>query len=84
MSNMFATDDYKAFFPGRKRILRDLDSTTSLRFGGPTSFAEVERDTLAAIEGSAMPQRYKNVLTKFFKGDDFTVLPPKNAVGATI
>lgn len=78
------SDDYKAFFPGRKRILRDLDSTTSLRFGGPTSFAEVEQDTLDAIEESAMPQRYKKVLTKFFRGEDFAVLPPKNAVGATV
>lgn len=78
------SDDYKTFFPGRKRILRDLDSTTSLRFGGPTSFAEVEQDTLDAIEESAMPQRYKKVLTKFFRGEDFTVLPPKNAVGATV
>lgn len=69
------SDDYRAFFPGRRRILRDLDATTSLRFGGPTTFADVERDTLAAIQESHMPQHYKEVLTKFFKGDSFTVLP---------
>lgn len=75
------SDDYKAFFPGRRRILRDLDATTSLRFGGPTSFADVEKDALAAIEESDIPQRYKRVLTRFFKGEVFTVLPPKSAVG---
>lgn len=71
------SDDYKAFFPGRRRILRDLDATTSLRFGGPTSFAGVEEDALAAIDESVMPKSYKDVLMKFFKGEDFTVLPRK-------
>lgn len=72
------SEDYKTFFPGRRRILRDLDATTSLRFGGPTSFAGVEKDALVAIEESAMPQCYKDVLKKFFRGEDFTVLPPKS------
>ena len=74
-----ASEDYKAFFPGRRRILRDLDATTSLRFGGPTSFAGVEKDALAAIDESAMPKGYKDVLMKFFKGEDFSVLPKKTA-----
>lgn len=69
------SDDYKDFFPGRRRVLRDLDATTSFRFGGPLTFADVEKDTLAAIQESDMPQHYKEVLTKFFKGDSFTVLP---------
>lgn len=73
------SDDYKTFFPGRRRILRDLDATTSLRFGGPMSFAGVEEDALAAIDESNMPKSYKDVLTKFFKGEDFTVLPKKTA-----
>ena len=71
------SDDYKTFFPDRRRILRDLDATTSFRFGGPTSFAEVEKDALAAIDESVMPKCYKDILLKFFKGEDFTVIPPK-------
>ena len=71
------SDDYKTFFPGRRRILRDLDATTSLRFGGPTSFAGVEEDALAAIDESVMPNGYKDILKNFFKGEDFTVLPTK-------
>lgn len=73
------SDDYKTFFPGRRRILRDLDATTSLRFGGPTSFAGVEEDALAAIDESVMPNGYKDILKNFFKGEDFTVLPTKIA-----
>jgi serine/threonine protein kinase len=69
-----SSDEYRAFFPGRRRILRDLDATTSFRFGGPSSFAEVENDALEAIEESGMPRRYKDVLAKFFRGEAFTVL----------
>ena len=74
------SDDYKTFFPGRRRILRDLDATTSLRFGGPTTFADVECDALAAIVESSIPQSYKDVLMKFFEGEEFTVIPNKATV----
>ena len=67
--------DYRRFFPGRRRILRDLDATTSFRFGGPSAFADEERDVLDAIEQSAMPDSYKGVLRRFFSGEDFTVMP---------
>lgn len=76
------SEDYKTFFPGRRRILRDLDATTSLRFGGPTSFAGIEEDALAAIDESVMPKSYKDVLRKFFRGEDFTVLPTKGLASA--
>lgn len=69
--------DYRAFFPNRRRILRDIDATTSFRFGGPRTFSGVEEESLAAIAESAMPQSYKDVLMKFFTGEDFTVLPKK-------
>lgn len=71
------SDDYRKFFPGRRRILRDLDATTSFRFGGPASFADVEEDTLSAIGESSMPECYKSVLRRFFSGDDFTVMPSR-------
>lgn len=71
------SDKYRAFFPGRRRILRDLDASTSFRFGGPPAFAHEEQDVLAAIEDSRMPSDYKGVLKRFFKGETFTVLPPR-------
>lgn len=69
------SEDYRRFFPGRRRILRDLDATTSFRFGGPASFAGEEKDVLDAIAESEMPTCYKDVLTDFFKGEAFTVMP---------
>lgn len=70
-----ASDDYRRFFPNRRRVLRDLDATTSFRFGGPASFAEEEEAVLGAVAESAMPACYKDVLTNFFRGDSFTVMP---------
>ncbi|MBQ8113997.1 MAG: hypothetical protein IJ146_12425 [Kiritimatiellae bacterium] len=69
------SDQYWKFFPGRKRILRDIDATTSFRFGGPTTFSGVEDETLRAISESSMPQSYKGVLSDFFSGRKFTVEP---------
>ena len=74
----FRQADYAAFFPSRRRrILRDLDATTSFRLNGPTTFSGVEDETIAAIRESALPSGYKDVLTKFFKGEAFTVLPTR-------
>ena len=68
--------DYGAFFPDRRRrILRDLDATTSFRFAGPATFSGVEDETVTAVRESGLPDCYKDVLTKFFKGEAFTVLP---------
>jgi len=74
---LLEASQYREFFPNRRRILRDIDATTSFRFNGPLTFSGVEEESLAAIEESAMPQCYKDVLRKFFKGEDFTVLPRK-------
>lgn len=72
------SSDYKAFFPSQRgrRILRDIDATTSFRFGGPDIFSGVEDETLEGIENSNMPESYKQVLLKFFKGEDFSLIPP--------
>ena len=69
------SSDYKALFPGRRRILRDIDAVTSFRFAGPLTFSGVEDETLKAIDESEMPARYKKVLRDFFKGEAFTVDP---------
>ena len=68
-------EDYQRFFPGRRRILRDIDATTSFRFSGPPTFSGVEDETLEAIEKSNMPASYKDVLADFFKGEAFSVMP---------
>ena len=68
-------EDYKKFFPGRRRILRDIDATTSFRFNGPPTFSGVEDETLDAIDESNMPESYKRVLADFFRGDAFSVMP---------
>jgi hypothetical protein len=67
--------DYRSFFPNRRRILRDIDATTSFRFDGPHTFSGVEDETLAAIQESKMPDCYKAVLSDFFSGKSFTVMP---------
>ena len=70
------SDQYRAFFPDhRRRILRDIDATTSFRFGGPETFSGVEEETLDAIRGSRLPEGYKKTLLDFFSGEKFTVLP---------
>lgn len=69
------SEDYQRFFPGRRRILRDIDATTSFRFNGPKTFSGVEDETLRAIEESRMPERYKTILSGFFKGEEFSVMP---------
>ena len=70
------SDQYRAFFPDhRRRILRDIDATTSFRFGGPETFSGVEEETLDAIRGSRLPESYKKTLLDFFSGEKFTVLP---------
>ena len=68
-------EDYQRFFPGRRRILRDIDATTSFRFNGPLTFSGVEDETLEAIANSSMPKSYKKVLADFFSGKTFTVKP---------
>ena len=73
-----SSSQYNAFFPGhRRRILRDIDATTSFRFGGPNTFSGVEEETLNAIEESDMLPSYKAVLRDFFSGKGFTVEPKK-------
>ncbi|MBQ3289108.1 MAG: hypothetical protein IJH50_06825 [Kiritimatiellae bacterium] len=74
--------DYQRFFPGRRRILRDIDATTSFRFGGPPTFSGVEDETLDAIDESNMPASYKKVLADFFKGESFSVSPQKRLSGS--
>lgn len=70
------SDQYRAIFPDhRRRILRDIDATTSFRFGGPETFSGVEEETLDAIRGSRLPESYKKTLLDFFSGEKFTVLP---------
>ena len=70
------SDQYRAFFPDhRRRILRDIDATTSFRFGGPETFSGVEKETLDAISESRLPESYKKTLLDFFSGEKFTVLP---------
>lgn len=70
------SDQYRAFFPDhRRRILRDIDATTSFRFGGPETFSGVEEETLDAIRGSRLPESYKKTLLDFFSGEKFTVQP---------
>ena len=70
-------EDYQRFFPGRRRILRDIDATTSFRLSGPPTFSGVEDETLEAIEKSNMPASYKDVLSEFFKGEAFSVMPQR-------
>ena len=69
------SSDYHALFPGRRRILRDIDAATSFRFAGPLTFSGVEDETLLAIDQSEIPAGYKKVLREFFKGNAFTVDP---------
>ena len=70
------SDQYRAFFPDhRRRILRDIDATTSFRFGGPETFSGVEKEALDAIRESRLPESYKKTLLDFFSGEKFTVLP---------
>ena len=70
------SDQYRAFFPDqRRRILRDIDATTSFQFGGPETFSGVEKETLDAIRESRLPESYKKTLLDFFSGENFTVLP---------
>ena len=69
-------DQYREFFPDhRRRILRDIDATTSFRFGGPETFSGVEKETLDAIRESRLPESYKKTLLDFFSGERFTVQP---------
>ena len=71
-----APDEYKNFFPDRRRrILRDIDATTSFRFGGPDTFSGIEEETLRAVRESNLPESYKAVLLDFFSGKGFSVLP---------
>ena len=71
------SSQYSDFFPGRRRILRDIDATTSFRFGGPRTFSGVEEETLNAINESCMPSSYKAVLCDFFSGKGFSVEPKR-------
>ena len=75
--------DYGRFFPDRtrepdrRRIFRDIDATTSLRFGGPQTFSGIEEQTLKAIECGELPEIYKQTLLKYFRGESFDYLPPE-------
>ena len=70
------SDQYREFFPdSHRRILRDIDATTSFRFGGPETFSGIESETLDAIKGSRLPESYKETLLDFFSGKKFTVQP---------
>lgn len=71
-----APEEYKDFFPNhRRRILRDIDATTSFRFGGPDTFSGIEEETLKAVSESPLPESYKKILADFFAGKTFSVLP---------
>ena len=71
-----AHEEYVEFFSSnRRRILRDIDATTSFRFCGPDTFSSIEEETLKAVGESTMPESYKKVLAEFFAGKTFSVLP---------
>ena len=71
-----AHEDYKDFFSSnRRRILRDIDATTSFRFDGPDTFSGIEEETLKAVSESTLPESYKKVLADFFAGKTFSVQP---------
>ena len=71
-----AHEEYKDFFSSnRRRILRDIDATTSFRFDGPDTFSGIEEETLKAVSESIMPESYKKTLADFFAGKTFSVLP---------
>lgn len=78
--NIDYNEGRSAFFgkAGTRRIFRDMDATTALRFGsGLNTFSEIEEETVAGINDSDLPDMYKNILVKFFKGNKFSVIPPK-------
>ena len=71
-----AHEEYKDFFSSnRRRILRDIDATTSFRFCGPDTFSGIEEETLKAVSESTLPESYKKTLADFFAGKTFSVLP---------
>lgn len=69
--------DRRKFFPdnGKRRIFRDLDATTALRFNGPDTFSGIEQQTINGLQNSDLPERYRNQLIEFFKGETFSVIP---------
>jgi hypothetical protein len=74
-----AQDERQKFFldNGRRRIFRDLDATTALRFEGPDTFSGIEQQSIDGLEESALPVRYRNQLIGFFRGEKFSVIPEK-------
>lgn len=74
-----AQDERQRFFldNGRRRIFRDLDATTALRFEGPDTFSGIEQQSIDGLEESALPVRYRNQLIGFFRGEKFSVIPEK-------
>ncbi len=78
--NIDYNEGRNAFFgkAGARRIFRDMDATTALRFGsGRDTFSQIEEETVAGINDSDLPDMYKKILVKFFKGNEFSVIPPK-------
>ncbi len=78
--NIDYNEGRNAFFgeAGARRVFRDMDATTVLRFGsGLNTFSEIEEETVAGIKDSDLPDMYKKILVKFFKGDKFSVIPPE-------
>ena len=69
--------DRRRFFPdnGKRRIFRDMDATTAFRFNGPDTFFGVVQQTVEGLEKSDLPQRYRDQLIEFFKGESFSVTP---------
>jgi serine/threonine protein kinase len=74
-----AQDERQRFFldNGRRRIFRDLDATTALRFEGPDTFSGIEQQSIDGLEESALPVRYRSQLIGFFRGEKFSVIPEK-------
>ncbi len=78
--NIDYNEGRNAFFgkAGTRRIFRDMDATTALRFGSSRdTFFEIEEETVAGINDSDLPDMYKKILVRFFKGNEFSVIPPK-------
>lgn len=76
----------RSFFANsnKRRIFRDMESTTAFRLGGkPGTFKAIEDETVKGIEDSELPEDYKKVLIDYFRGRTYDVNPSWTTLSMT-